>query len=152
MAETVQDVKKISRRSFLDWPIRGSFLFTFLVVAGTIASYVWPPKPSRMKAGGGERTMIGSTDDISLGKGKVIMYNNKPALVIHTNAGFSAISAVCTHLGCIVKWDESRQEIVCPCHGAFFDTRGNVLTGPAPGPLPTYKVTVKDDKIYVGET
>lgn len=47
--------------------------------------------------------------------------------------GFFAISAVCTHLGCVVKRRDDGFD--CPCHGSTFDAQGHVTRGPAPSPL-----------------
>jgi cytochrome b6-f complex iron-sulfur subunit len=61
-----------------------------------------------------------------------------------------AFSAVCTHLGCIVKWDEKKQQIFCPCHAGVFDVKGNVVSGPPPKPLPPIPVAVVNGKIILG--
>jgi cytochrome b6-f complex iron-sulfur subunit len=55
-----------------------------------------------------------------------------------TEKGVLAMSAICTHLGCTV----SRVEwgFQCPCHGSKFDSAGRVLAGPAPKPLPWFKI------------
>jgi glycine/D-amino acid oxidase-like deaminating enzyme/nitrite reductase/ring-hydroxylating ferredoxin subunit len=42
-----------------------------------------------------------------------------------------AVSAVCTHFGCQVKWNEAERSWDCPCHGSRFDFRGRLLQGPA---------------------
>ncbi len=66
-----------------------------------------------------------------------------PAVVIRTENGFSAISLVCTHLGCTV---ESKPEgFACPCHGSRFDTQGKVSRGPAQKNLKTLRTEITSD-------
>ncbi len=60
-----------------------------------------------------------------------------------------AISAGCTHLGCIVTWDEDRQIFKCPCHDGKYDAQGNVLSGPPPAPLKRHPVRTEGGKIYL---
>ncbi|KPQ34311.1 MAG: cytochrome b6-f complex iron sulfur subunit PetC [Phormidesmis priestleyi Ana] len=57
------------------------------------------------------------------------------------------ISAICTHLGCVVNWDEAAESFICPCHGSKFDAFGEVTNGPAARSLPLVTVVVKDDQI-----
>jgi cytochrome b6-f complex iron-sulfur subunit len=73
---------------------------------------------------------------------------NVPALLLHTQAGFSAISLVCTHLGCTV---ESKPEgFACPCHGSRFDLQGNVTRGPAGKPLNSLRTGITSDgKLHI---
>jgi len=54
------------------------------------------------------------------------------------------LSNVCTHLSCRVNWDEAIQEYVCPCHDAFFDIEGEVVSGPPPRALDVIQSTVED--------
>ncbi len=56
--------------------------------------------------------------------------------VLHDDTGFGAFSARCTHLGCTVRRVSSG--FVCPCHGARFDAKGKVISGPARTDLPWY--------------
>ena len=77
-----------------------------------------------------------SADEIAPGTGavlqrglhKVAAYRD-PAGVLHER------SAVCTHLGCLVKWNHEEGSWDCPCHGSRFAPTGEVLTGPAIAPL-----------------
>jgi len=61
-----------------------------------------------------------------------------PAVVIHNETGFSALSLVCPHLGCTVE--QSAGGFTCPCHGSTFDPSGTPLTGPADAPLSSLQI------------
>lgn len=72
----------------------------------------------------------------------VVRFNKeKKAFVVGTSNGVYAISAVCTHLGCIARYKSDERVIACPCHGSRFDIEGNVVHGPAPRPLPWLDVS-----------
>lgn len=73
--------------------------------------------------------------------GTVRFHRDKKAYVIGGPAGVYALSAVCTHLGCITRFRSDDRVIACPCHGSRFDLEGNVVHGPAPKPLPWLDVT-----------
>jgi Rieske Fe-S protein len=46
-----------------------------------------------------------------------------------------ALSAVCTHMGCLLNWSQFRSRFECPCHGATFDTSGAPTGGYEGHPL-----------------
>ncbi len=56
-----------------------------------------------------------------------------------------ALRTVCTHLGCIVIWQESEGKFKCPCHGSGFYKDGINFEGPAPRPLERYAIRIADD-------
>lgn len=62
---------------------------------------------------------------------------------------FVALSNICTHLGCRVRWISDQGQFFCPCHNAIFNKQGEVVTGPPPRPLDQYVVKVEDEQIYV---
>jgi menaquinol-cytochrome c reductase iron-sulfur subunit len=62
---------------------------------------------------------------------------------------FVAISNICTHLGCRVRWIDNTEEFFCPCHNGVFDKQGNVLAGPPPRPLDHYQVKVEDGQLFI---
>jgi cytochrome b6-f complex iron-sulfur subunit len=139
----------LTRRNFLVYYLLIGFsaLATAGGVLAPILSYLWPPKNGAGASSG--PVAVASTADLPVGKGSVYSVNNKPVIVIHLADGYKALSAVCTHLNCIVAWDSARQVIACPCHEALFTTNGAVISGPAPTPLQTFQVQVQGDQIYV---
>jgi Rieske Fe-S protein len=86
--------------------------------------------------------------DIPVGGGKV--FEATKIVVTQPTAGeFKAFSAVCTHRSCTVSGVRNGN-ITCPCHKSMFDmTTGAVTGGPAPRPLPSKIVVVKDGSITV---
>jgi len=60
-----------------------------------------------------------------------------------------AISAACSHLGCIVTWDEDQKSFKCPCHNGIYDAEGKVVSGPPPAPLKRHKIKIEDGTILL---
>jgi cytochrome b6-f complex iron-sulfur subunit len=72
-------------------------------------------------------------------------------VVVQPSAGkFIALTAVCTHLGCIVKWEADKGDFLCPCHAGRYASDGQVTAGPPPKPLESYPVTVAGDQVVIG--
>jgi Rieske Fe-S protein len=80
---------------------------------------------------------IEENDSISdmerLAKGSGMVMENKKMAVYKDNEGKAhKYSAICTHLGCIVSWNELEKSFDCPCHGSRFSCQtGKVINGPA---------------------
>ncbi len=142
---------EVSRRRFVYYLLGFSVVATAAGVLTPIAGYVWPP--SRAASGAGGRTQVGTTQDFPVGQGKVVPVNDKPVIVVNTaQGGLKCFSAICTHLGCVVEWDQRRQVILCPCHdGRFNPANGAVISGPPPSPLSELPVAVESGAVYVGE-
>jgi len=73
------------------------------------------------------------------------------AVYVITDDGenYKAISNVCTHLGCHVRWNEDQKTFTCPCHNAAFDLNGQVLHGPPPRPLDEMNIKIEDGNIFL---
>jgi glycine/D-amino acid oxidase-like deaminating enzyme/nitrite reductase/ring-hydroxylating ferredoxin subunit len=77
-----------------------------------------------------------SVSDLAAGSGAVIRIGGDRCAVYRDESGLlSAVSATCTHLGCIVAFNDAERTWDCPCHGSRFGTDGSVLQGPATEPL-----------------
>jgi Rieske Fe-S protein len=75
-------------------------------------------------------------EELGVGEGTVIRRGAKPVAVYKDEGGdLRTLSAVCTHLACIVHFNNAEKSWDCPCHGSRFDLDGSVLQGPATKPL-----------------
>jgi len=137
-----------ARRRFLRYLLGFSVVSTIALVVTPVIGFLLPPKSG--SAGGGGKVSAGTLDEIPLGQGKVVPMGSKPVIVVNNEQGVTAFSAICTHLGCIVAFDDGNGTIVCPCHdGRFNATTGAVLSGPPPGPLAPVTVTVEEGEIFL---
>lgn len=128
--ETVQ----VSRRRMLGW-ITG----VGLVGSGGLAvlSNLVFIRP-RATYGAPQRFSIGKPD--AYPPGTRITLDARRICVVREGDKVAAVSTTCTHLGCIVGLSDTG--FACPCHGSRFDSDGTVTGGPAPRPLPWFKVAL----------
>jgi Rieske Fe-S protein len=77
-----------------------------------------------------------SVESIEPGQGRIVGAGlHQRAVYRDSDGGLHELSARCTHLGCIVNWNSGEKTWDCPCHGSRFGPRGEVIEGPAVGPL-----------------
>jgi len=99
------------------------------------------------KAPGGQE--IASTSEVAPGSAVKFKDSGSPAVLVHLESGdFVAYSAVCTHQGCTVAFNNG--QLACPCHGSVFDPAHGaaVVAGPAPRPLPEIPVEVRGGEVF----
>ena len=152
--------KQINRRGFLGvatWAIGG------LISAGVgipAVAYIVGPAISSNKIINWIR--LGSISKVELGtptlfKARVervsgwIVEEDQLSVYVLTDNGrdFIAMSNICTHLGCRVRWIADSDQFYCPCHVGIFDREGNVVAGPPPRPLDRYEVKVEDEQLFI---
>ena len=78
-------------------------------------------------------------------------FGTKPAMLIHhEDDTWTAVSAVCTHLGCTAGYDPQEKRIFCPCHNGVYDAKtGANVSGPPPKPLDRFNVEIVEGKAVV---
>jgi menaquinol-cytochrome c reductase iron-sulfur subunit len=62
---------------------------------------------------------------------------------------FLVLNSHCTHLGCLVSWNQEAKAFLCPCHGGKFDESGNRIAGPPPRPLERYETKVENNVLLI---
>jgi glycine/D-amino acid oxidase-like deaminating enzyme/nitrite reductase/ring-hydroxylating ferredoxin subunit len=103
----------------------GEFIRANLHVAGHYLEWVT-----------GSEAEVDSTQEIARGSGAVVRRGRHAVAVYRDEQGTRhELSAVCTHLGCIVHWNDLAKSWDCPCHGSRFEPTGAVLNGPASSAL-----------------
>jgi Rieske Fe-S protein len=75
---------------------------------------------------------VADTGEIARDSGAVVRRGLKKVAIYRDGQGaLHERSAICTHLGCVVRWNSLEKSWDCPCHGSRFDARGRVINGPA---------------------
>jgi len=147
-ANRVGEEPAVPRRSFLKFLMSFSIVSSIAMTITPIVGFLAPSKAANAGAGG--KVLAGTLDTLPVGKGAVVAVGSKPAIVVNTAGCVRAFSAICTHLGCIVLWDETAGNIVCPCHdGRFNPATGAVMSGPPPAPLPPLTAVVEGNDIFI---
>ncbi len=156
----MSDERQVKRRDFLGlatWAIGG------LIGAGVgIPAIAYVVGPAIEESDTQEWIRVGATSKVELGtptlfKVKIerktgwIVNEEELSVYVLTDNGrdFIAMSNICTHLGCRVRWITEQEQFFCPCHNAIFDKDGAVLTGPPPAPLDRYEIKVEDDQLFI---
>ena len=132
---------RITRRQFFRWLGWSSLAIPTLIATWGTLRFLFP----NVNYGPSATVKIGPPEDFPPGTQKIL--SEQKLLINSTEQGIFAMSAVCTHLGCTVGGVEWGYQ--CPCHGSKFDRNGLVIRGPAPKPLPWFKIDLGPDGMLV---
>ena len=139
--------KKFTRRDFIKLFNRVLAATGLTVVLGPVVAYFYPPKLEETPS---DPVVVAPESELPVGTSKTVKFGRYPAIIIHTETGLKAYSAVCTHFACIVMWEPEIHQIACPCHAGFFDVEnGSVISGPPPTPLSHLETEIIDGHIYI---
>ena len=128
----------LSRRDFLKLARDGFLYLSAALATGGLLRFLSYTPATEQKI----EFDLGSVDDYPVGSRTSIP--EIPALLIHAESGFTALSLTCTHLGCTLEPNDNG--FACPCHNSAFDAEGNVTHGPAVKPLRSLRIQITDAK------
>jgi menaquinol-cytochrome c reductase iron-sulfur subunit len=152
--------KKLTRRSFMSiatWTIGG------IIGAGLgIPALVYVLSPAKQRDQDQEWIHLGPVSKVELNMptlfkttikkqtGWIVNEEELSVFVLTENGrDFIAMSNICTHLGCRVRWISDDEQFYCPCHTAVFNINGEVVSGPPPKPLNRFELKVENDQIFI---
>ncbi|MEZ4673233.1 MAG: Rieske 2Fe-2S domain-containing protein [Caldilineaceae bacterium] len=136
---------EFTRREFLTYAW-GAALGLLTVEAGLVSYFFMYP---RFRAGEfGGKFFLAATDVPALDAPPVPMTAGK-FWFVNTDNGPKAIYMVCTHLGCLYKWQASNNRFECPCHGSKFTKDGFYIEGPAPRSLDSFELEEENGQVVV---
>ncbi len=136
---SVQVGNGITRRDFLNGITLGALGITGLGSVAVTYQFFSPnvlfEPPTTFRAGNPDLYPVHS----------VTFLQDQQVYIVRMPEGFYAVSAVCTHLGCVTQWKPDAEMIACPCHGSKFKSDGTKIEGPAPRPLPHFGISMTAD-------
>lgn len=139
----------INRREFLSYAWGGAL--TLLTLESGLATYQFMYPRFREGEFGGKFTLGDATALPQIGIDPEGNSTGKFWL-INTDDGPRALYMVCTHLGCLYKWEPSANRFECPCHGSKFSREGHYIKGPAPRSLDQFLIEVVQEGSVVSIT
>ncbi len=138
-AQKTDSAPEVSRRDFLNEVAAAALGIAGLGATVVTVKYLSPnvlfEPPTQFRAG--------SPDDFPVNS--VTYIRDQQVYIVRMTEGFYAVSAVCTHLGCITQWKPDENQIACPCHGSKFTRQGAKVAGPAPRALPHFSIRLAAD-------
>lgn len=147
----VAPARRVSRRTLL---VSGGFAAATaaagVVLGERIAS---PPSGStELAPEGASWVAVADVTDVAAGTATVFDTGSVRGVLVNASGEISALSAVCTHLGCLLQLNAVQRRLDCPCHRAAFNLDGSVqfkeMAESLP-PLPRIASRVRDGKIEV---
>lgn len=149
----------MGRRSFLGWAAAGLGGIIALVLGSTGVSYFVSPAFKKEEE---DWVDVGAAKEIRKGSPVKVDFTarkrdawavteKRSSAWVSTEDGktFTVFDPRCTHLGCPYRWDQAKEQFLCPCHAGVFDSGGAVVAGPPPRPLDRYASKVVNGRLMI---
>lgn len=132
--------QELDRRKFLDLLLSGSVIAVIGGLGYPLFRYLTPPLQEEAIV---STVNLGNVDDFKINSGQIFRFGSKPGIIIRgSDSQFHAYFATCTHLDCIVQYDDQAESIWCACHNGRYDINGLNISGPPPRPLDPLQVNI----------
>lgn len=153
VGQAVASGESVSRRTFARVALGAAGVCYVAMLGYPIYRYLATPVEKAAKEGAVKEILLKDAHKLPAGSGMIFKFGSRPAWLIHHEDGtWTALDAVCTHLGCTVKYEQQNKRIFCECHGGIYDPRtGQNIAGPPPRPLKQYRVQITDEGVVVSK-
>jgi len=138
---------EMTRRTFLIMLLSTTGVLGAAGLLAPIIRYAYPTVQAVVVA----KLKVATTVQLAAAGGELDFdYLDTPSSLVKLEDGtYAGVSRVCTHLGCIIKWEGEDKRFFCPCHAGVFSPTGQVISGPPPRPLAKLAVRVQGEDIWV---
>jgi cytochrome b6-f complex iron-sulfur subunit len=143
--------EEMSRRGFIRLAAYGVSLAYVGAIGYPVYRYLNSPVERASALAAVNEVTLDKANELVKGSALMFKFGVRPTLLIHhSDDTWTAMDAVCTHMGCTVKFDAQTNQILCACHGGVYNAKtGETVSGPPPRPLATYKVEVNATSVHV---
>jgi cytochrome b6-f complex iron-sulfur subunit len=141
----------VGRRLFVRLAVAGAGACYAAAIGYPVFRYLASPGEKAMAASAVTEISLASADRLPVGSAMMFKFGSNPTMLIHHKDGtWTALDAVCTHLGCTTQYQPDRDVIHCFCHGGEYNAyTGANISGPPPRPLKRYVVKVSAGSVLV---
>jgi len=137
--------KKFTRREFIGVAWVASLMALIGQAGAAMIAYL---QPRTTPGGFGDKIVAGRPKEFRNGTVNLVQKGHFYISRLD-DGGILAISWHCTHLGCTVPWVQGEKQFHCPCHSSLYNTKGEVIGGPAPRPLDLFDVELVGGNLVV---
>jgi Rieske Fe-S protein len=93
--------------------------------------------------------VAGNLKDLAQDKFWTLEFNGNKIIIFFNEGKPYALSLVCTHKKCTVRFRPPESQFVCPCHKGRYDINGKVLSGKPPKPLKRFETIIREKQVVV---
>lgn len=141
VSQSKSQKKNFTRREWLGL----AWISSLGILGGALGRAFWKFLLPRQK----ENTLggifsVGAVEDLPEASSPPLNVPEGRFFIVNSDQGVAALHKVCTHLDCLLSWDEQANTFVCPCHGSQFDRQGTCLQGPATRNLDQFVIQLID--------